>query len=135
MKIEELIQKYQEHIKDLVEKRVKNDEKGYTWLYKGLQFAEKLGLEGFRTFFDRKDLNNEYKKRFEQKEPKGKKAHAWFQQEINLIYSFHKCFALRNRTRLQSYRDDLAQKGARNKASINNAIGKFLAYKDFAEKD
>ena len=134
MKIEELIQKYQEHVTDLVEKRVNNDEKGYTWLYKGLQFAEKLGLEGFRTFFDRKELNQEYKKIFENEDAKTKKASAWLQQEINLIYSFHKCFALRNRTRLQSYRDDLAQKGARNKASINNAIGKFLGYRNIAKK-
>ena len=66
--------------------------------------------------------------------PKNKKAFAWFQKEINLIYAFHKCFALRNRTRLQSYRDDLAQKGARNKGALYNAIGKFLAYKELAEK-
>lgn len=134
MKIVELIQKFQKHLKDLVEKRTTNDENGYTWSYKGLDYDKELTLKDFQDFFDRKELNNEYKTRYEESQVNAKKASAWIQHEINLIYSFHKCFALRNRTRLQSYRDDLSQKGARNKAAINNAIGKFIAVKNKAEQ-
>ena len=134
MKIDELIKKYQEHAKELVENRVQNKEKGYTWVYKGINYEQELKLKEFQNFFERKGLNSEYKTRYQEKSLPGKKASAWFQNEINLIYSFHKCFALRNRTRLQSYRDDLAQKGARVKASLNLSIGKFLAYKNLAEQ-
>jgi hypothetical protein len=136
MNIEDLIETYQKYVKDiLVENRVKNDEQGYEWTYKGLEYKDKLELKAFQKFFDRTDQNDKYVERFKEQETKQRKPTAWYQNEINMIYSFHKCFAMRNQTRLQYYRNDLSQKGARNYSSINNAIGKFLMYRELTEKD
>jgi hypothetical protein len=134
MKIEDLISLYQDHIKELVKNRVENNQKGYTWTYKGINYDKELELKEFQDFFDRKELNKEHNLRAKETNTSLKKPSAWIQTEINLIYSFHKCFALRNRTRLQSYRDDLSQKGVRTRASLNNSIGKFLSYRNLAEQ-
>lgn len=134
MKAETLFEKFREWTKDeIVDKRVKNDEVGYQWVYKSLGFDKELKTTEYQKFFDRKDLNSEYKKRYNDTNPQSKKQYAWIQSEINLIYSFHKCFAMRNQTRLQFYRHDLSQKGKRTRAATNIALGKLKFFKEQAE--
>jgi hypothetical protein len=120
----------------VVSLRVLNNEVGYSWMYKTIGFNHELTLENYQSFFDRTALNKEYATRYVQnKETVNKLPYAWYQNEINLIYSFHKCFAMRNHSRLQYYRNDLSQKGARTYAALNIGLGKFLFKKDLAEKN
>jgi len=134
MEIRELLEKYQEWMKtSIVDKRIANGEDGYGWLYKALAYSEKLGIKEFQDFFDRAELNQEYKSQYN-KEGKERDPYSWLQAEINLIYSFHKCFAMRNHTRVQCYRNDLSQKGVRTKSTINIGLGKFLYKRDQAKE-
>lgn len=136
MDAKDLIKDFLTWYKDtVVQKRIENGEVGYDWCYKDINFDDELTIEAFQTFFDRQDKNDQYKQFYEQKSLDGKKAYAWLQHEINLIYSFHKCFAMRNHTRLQLYRNDLSQKGARVRSAVNIGLGKFLYKKDAVEKD
>lgn len=134
MKIEELILDYQNHISDLVDLRKKNEEKGYEWVYKGIKYDDTLDLLAFQKFFDRKEQNDEYVKRYKETSVPDKLPTAMLQNEINMIYSFHKCFAMRNHTRLQYYRNDLSQKGHRIKSMLHTAMGYYLQYRDQIEK-
>jgi hypothetical protein len=136
MDIKDLYKDYLKWAKEsVVDQRVKNGESGYGWLYKSLGYSDELTLEKFQKFFDRKDKNSEYKSNYKQGGIAGKKSYAWLQNEINMIYSFHKSFAMRNQTRLQLYRNDLSQKGARMSSAVNIGLGKFLHKKDEADKD
>lgn len=135
MDLEELIQKFQKWAKeDVVEKRVTNDEDGYSWVAKSIEFSDELELTSIQDFFDRKGKNSEYKSNYEEEDIKGKQPYAWLQAEINAIYGFHKCFAMRNHTRLQLYRNDLSQKGARAYSAIHDAVGVFLHKKEASEQ-
>ncbi len=118
----------------VVQKRLDNNENGYDWVYKDIKYDKKLAIKEYQDFFDRKDQNKEYKLRYQEDMPSNKKQYAWYQNEINMIYSFHKCFAMRNQTRLQYYRHDLSQKGKRTRYSTNTAIGKFQAFRELAEE-
>ena len=134
MKAKELFEKFRKWMKEeVVEKRVQNDEVGYNWVYKALEYDKELKTKDYQQFFDRKELNSEYKSRYEEKSPKSKKQYAWMQNEINIIYSFHKCFAMRNQTRLQYYRHDLSQKGKRTRAALNIALGRLKFLKEQSE--
>lgn len=134
MKANELFEKFKKWAVDtIVKKRVDNDEAGYDWAYKSLGYDKDLKTKDYQEFFDRKELNAEFKKRFEEPAVGSKKQYSWYQSEINLIYSFHKCFAMRNQTRLQYYRHDLSQKGKRTDAATNIALGKLKFFRDQAE--
>lgn len=134
MKAKDLFEKFRKWTKEeIVEKRLKNDEVGYQWIYKSLEYDKELKVKEYQDFFDRKELNSEYKTRYEETDPKSKKQYSWYQAEINIIYSFHKCFAMRNQTRLQYYRHDLSQKGKRTRAATNIALAKLKFFKDQAE--
>lgn len=135
MKIKELFKKYLSWAKEsVVEPRVQNKEEGYDWVYKKLGFDKELKVKDYQQFFDRKELNQQYKQRYEEINPSAKKPYCWYQTEINLIYSFHKCFAMRNQTRLQGYRNDLAQKGKRTRYATNASLGKFEFLKELGEE-
>jgi hypothetical protein len=134
MKVEDLIKKYHKWTDANVKSRLTNAENGREWVYKNLEYTDDLTTKKYQDFFDRNDQNEEYHKRFINRNVPSKKPHGWYQNEINMIYGFHKCFAMRNATRLQYYRNDLSQKGARNLTAVNHAIGKFLFYKEHAEK-
>lgn len=136
MEIQQLIEKFQKWAKDeIVQKRTSNDEQGYEWIYKSLEYTDELELKKYQEFFDRKSKNEEYGRNYTAESIKNKKPYSWLQNEINMIYSFHKCFAMRNKTRLQCYRDDLAQKGARTRSAINIGLGKFLYRKEQTEQN
>lgn len=133
MRIKELFQNFHKWLTGTVTKRLDNDEAGYEWAYQELKYDKELKTKDYQEFFDRKELNSEFKKRFEEKNIGNKKQYGWYQSEINLIYSFHKCFAMRNQTRLQYYRHDMAQKGKRTDAATNIALGRFKFFRDRAE--
>lgn len=135
MKIKDLMKDFLTWFKDdIVKKRVDNKEDGYTWVAKSLKYTDELILKKFQDFFDRKDLNSDYKQKAEETNIASKKAYAAIQTEINLIYSFHKGFAIRNQTRLQAYRNDLAMKGKRAMSTINIGVGKFEYFKKTLEE-
>lgn len=135
MRIQELIQKFQDWAKGkIVKLRVENKEQGYTFHAKAIGFDKELTLGEFQNFFTRKKLNDEYMKRFKNTDIPSKQACAWYQTEINMFYSYHKCFAMRHRGRLEYYRSDLSQKGARAYSTINIGMARFLHLRDIAEK-
>lgn len=120
--------------KVIVPARLQNKEEGYDWVYKSINYNKELTIKDYQDFFDRQDLNSEYKSRYLETSLPSKKPYGWFQVEISLIYSFHKCFAMRNQTRLQHYRHDLAQKGKRTLYAARVALGKFEHLKDKSEE-
>lgn len=135
MKLKDLFKDFLTWFKDdIVKKRIDNKEDGYTWVAKSLKYTDELELKKFQDFFDRKELNSDYKQKVEEKDISKKKAYAAIQTEVNLIYSFHKGFAIRNQTRLQAYRNDLSVKGKRGMSAINIGLGKFEAFKKTLEE-
>jgi hypothetical protein len=85
-------------------------------------------------YFERKDLNDEYIDKYTQKDIATKQPYSYVQAEINMIYSFQKSFNERHKTRIQTYRDDCAQKKYFLASAIALGYGKFLADKSRAEK-
>lgn len=136
MQIEDLISDFLTwSTNTVVQTRLANAENGYGWLYKDINYTDDLSVENYQKFFDRTSQNEEYVKNYNVQDNSSKQPYAWLQNEINMIYSFHKCFAMRNATRLQYYRNDLSQKGARTSSAINIAIGKYLHKKEQAEQN
>lgn len=121
--------------KTVAQARVKNDEVGYGWVYKDLEFAKEPKVEEFQKFFERDDLNTEYKTRYAETSTKEKKPYVYIQNEINLLYSFQKCFGMRYATRLQTYRNDLSMKGARVPSLINYGVANLEFRKEHFEQD
>lgn len=135
MKLKDLFKDFLTWFKDdIVKKRIDNKEDGYTWVAKSIKYEDDLELKKFQEFFDRKELNSEYKEKAEEKDITKKKAYSALQTEINLIYSFHKGFAIRHQTRLQAYRNDLSMKGKRSMSAINVGLGKFEYFKKTLEE-
>jgi hypothetical protein len=118
----------------VVKNRLENNEKGYDWVYSSIGYHSPLSIKDYQKFFDRSALNSEYAQRYSDTSIANKKPYCYRQTEINLIYSFHKCFAMRNQTRLQLYRNDLSQKGKRTKNSLFAALGKLEFLKDKIEQ-
>jgi hypothetical protein len=136
MKIEDLIKSYCTWLTDNVKKRIDNGDVGYSWVYKSLEFPdEEVTREEIQKFFDRAEQNDEYEKRYTEEDLSKKEAFAWIQSEINMIYSFHKCFGMRYTSRLQYYRNDLSQKGVRTQSAINISLGRFLWKRESTEND
>ena len=136
---EKLIFKYIDWTVDadnsVVKLRLKNEEKGRDWFYKTLDYDKDYTTKDCQEFFDRTKLNDTYSERYLSTDIPNKKPHSWYQKDINCVYSFHKCFAMRNVSRLQYYRQDLSQKGQRNKAALLNSLAKFAHLKDSAEQN
>lgn len=136
MRAEKLFEDYNIWAKDnIVKLRVDNEENGYSWCFNALGWPKDkaVGLKECQNFFDRTKLNAEYEARYKVTEAAARKPYAWYQNEINLIYSFHKCFATRYHSRLQFYRHDLSQKGIRNFSTIRLGVIKFLYKSELAE--
>ena len=136
MRIKELVKKFHTWAKDqLIDThRVKNEEVGYNWVYKDLKYDDDLNIKAYQKFFDRAQLNAEYGKRYKVEDIPAKQQHAHYGAEISMIASFHKCFAMRNQTRLQYYRNDMSQKGARAFSAVNIALGKHLYLFEHADQ-
>ena len=118
----DLINEHQRWTGTVGELRLLNSANGYQWCAKGIGYTNRtLTLADYKRFFDRSDLNDKWLSRYNQESLKARKPYAWLQIEIDQIYSFHKCFAMRHQTRLQYYRHDLSQKLKRTKASVDQA--------------
>ena len=136
MEFKDLMKKFLKWLQETItDARTENKEKGYNWVYKDLDYTQDLKLEEYQTFFDRESQNSEYETRYNEKAGSNKKPYAYLQNEINLVYSFHKCFAMRNTTRLQLYRNDLSMKGARIPSLINIGLGHLEHRKEHFEQD
>lgn len=98
-----------------------------TWCMFG--FDKAITFSELAKFFDRKDLNDQYIKKYVNKDIAKQQAFSHIQLEINAIYGIHKSFASRHKTRLQCYKDDLSQKTFRTKQAINLVDGKMRAFK------
>lgn len=106
-----------------------NDADGRKWLLKELGYSDKLTLEDLKEVTDRDELNELYVDRHKEKTPKARKGISALKVEISALYSFNKCFVQRHKGRLHFYRDDLSQKGARNTASVGQALGLHREFK------
>jgi len=136
MRIIDLIKKFHVWAKTHVidEYRKLNEEIGYYWVYKDIKYDLPLQIHNYQDFFDRTELNEEYARRYNEEDISKKKQFAYYGAEISMIASFHKCFAIRNQTRLQYYRNDMATKGKRAFSSVNIGVGKHLYLFDQADK-
>lgn len=134
MILEELYDLWKRWTDQVCEHRINNETNGYEWCAKTMEYSEELDRAGYATFFDRDELNQKHKERFLQQDVKSKKPYAFLQTEIDFIYSFHKCFAMRHQTRLQYYRHDLAQKKKRTRYAMNIAVGDFKFKTDKADQ-
>ena len=66
MKLKDLFKDFLTWFKDdIVKKRIDNKEDGYTWVAKSLKYTDELELKKFQDFFDRKELNSDYKQKVE----------------------------------------------------------------------
>jgi len=99
-----------------------------TWCTFGM--AKPLSQQNIAEFFDRKALNDKYVKVVSTKN-KPTEPYAFIQAEIDFLYSLHKSFVTRHKSRLMFYRDDCAQKNYHNWNAINYAFGRFLAERDY----
>ncbi len=85
-----------------------------------------LSLQGLANtdltlFFDRKDLNDEYSKRYAENDPNKKLPFTYIGTEIDAITTFQKSMVARHKSRLQAYRDDAVQKRFLVKSTIAEA--------------
>jgi hypothetical protein len=84
------------------------------WFITAMKWDKTLKLADLRKATDRTQLNTDYTTRFDEEDVKARKGISAIKIEISQLYSYNKCFVQRYKTRLQYYRDDLSQKGARN---------------------
>lgn len=85
--------------------------------------------------FDRSEVGKEYKARYAETMPSKKKPHSFLQLEAHLIYSAHKAFIARHKTRLQYYRDDAAQKAYHIRRAVTKSFSRFSALQAKAEAE
>lgn len=131
----ELFEKLIKWTRDTItQKRLTNGESGYQWSVKDLEYEGDFTLEDLQDFFDREQLNSDYKREYEKDEVADKKAYGFSKTDAALIAGFHRSFAARHKTRLQLYRDDLSMKGKRVPGNIYNTLGKHEAKKQAVEE-
>ena len=118
---------------DVVDQRLANAESNRSWVAKVIGFEDELTLKAMYEFFDRSVSNEEYVKRYDNPHTPSKKAYAAIQTDINLIYGYHKCFAMRHKTRMDYYRDDMSQKGAHTLSALRIGYAKHKAFRDRLE--
>lgn len=81
--------------------------------------AERLDWRYYRDIlFNRDEANAIYVKNYTSKDLKTKQPGTTLQRDINATYSLHRSFVARHKTRMQTYRDDLSNKGKRIPYSI-----------------
>ena len=105
------------------------DAHGRNWFLDSISWDKTLKLEDLRKATDRTQLNQEYIERFNETDPKARKGISADKLEISQLYSFNKSFVQRYKSRLQYYRDDLSQKGARNMYNVSQSMSIFKEFK------
>jgi hypothetical protein len=99
---------------------------GRPWFIQSIGYTLNLYLKNLQTVTDRTQLNTDIANRAAIKDVNSKQGISAKRVELAQLYSFQKCFVARHKTRLQYYRDDLAQKGYRNLYALQ------LSYDNFA---
>jgi hypothetical protein len=85
--------------------------------------VEKLDKESVDTAFNTDEQEEAYLKGIENGEKQ--EPYAFLQLDSDVIFSFHKCFTMRHKTRLQNYRDDLSNKDTRVKMALRLGKAKY----------
>jgi hypothetical protein len=116
---------------DIPEKRLNLDSEGRKWYIDVLSDITSLKSADLRKATQREDLNKEYITRYKVDTPAERKGISALKLEISQLYSFNKVLVLRHRTRVQYYKDDLSQKGARNMYTLWQSFAPFKRFKDF----
>ena len=111
------------------EARLGKDSKGRTWFLDAIGYDKTLTLSDLRKITDSSKLNDEYRSRYKENDPKSRLGISALKAEISMLYSFKKSFVQRYKGRIHYYRDDLSQKGARNTATVGQAHGLFEHFK------
>lgn len=115
-------------------KRLDNQESGYQWSVKDLEYSGDFTHQDLQEFFDREQQNSDYRTEYEKESVADKKAYGFHKTDAALIAGFHRSFASRHKTRLQAYRDDLSMKAKRVPGNVYNSLGKYEAKKQSVEK-
>ena len=115
---------------DIPEARTsKLDGNGRKWFLDSIKWDKTLKMEDLRKATDRKELNSTYTERYKETDPKARKGIAAIKIEIGQLYSYNKCFVQRYKSRMQYYKDDLAQKGGRNMYNVWQSVATFNTFK------
>lgn len=128
MRAKELISEFQKWAIDAATLRVERP-----WCTFGM--TAPFTADQIAAYFDRSELVDKYVAQYNEIDPSKKRAHSFFQTEINLIYGFHKAFVGRHRTRMQTYRDDAAQKAFHCRRAVTKAFTKFSDIASRAEQN
>jgi hypothetical protein len=91
-----------------------------------LGFNARISEKEFKAYFDREELNDQYKSAFNAESQQAKVPHTFIQAEIQLIHGFHKSMVARHKTRLQVYRDDFAQKRYHIRRALDQAYNHYV---------
>lgn len=81
-------------------------------------------------YFDRRELNEEFKKNFQQTDVTKIQPYTPIQAEIQAIHSIQRSYVARMKTRLDFYADDCKQKLVGNFDAINDNKNKLMTFKD-----
>ncbi len=114
---------------DIPQARLRLDQQGRKWFLKAIDWNEDLTLKSLRKATDRQQLNQQFKERYKEDNPQAKKGISALKIEVGQLYSFNKSLVQRHKTRLQYYRDDLSQKGARNMYNLWQSYAVFKEFK------
>ena len=103
-----------------------------TWA--NLGFDKEFTQKDIHTYFDRSTYNNQYADILKVTsapvaDGRTKKAYPYIEAENNLIYSAHKSFVARKKSRIAYYKDDLVNKTHRNMQSASIASATYDDYK------
>lgn len=101
------------------------DQTARPWFVQSIGYTPNLLLKSLQTVTDRSSLNSQVASRLLVSDVNQKQGVHALRIEIAQLYSFQKCFVARHKTRLQYYRDDLAQKGYRNLYAIQLSYDNF----------
>lgn len=123
-----LIDLFLKWVTDLVE--TLHQDKFRPWNLMG--FDKDISSVNINEYFKRVELNKSYVEKSNKKikTTEEREAVAQLQLEINAIYSIHKSFASRHKTRLQCYKDDLSHKKIRLPSAINVVGGNSQVFTD-----
>ena len=86
--------------------------------YCDLGFDKEFTREEIAKYFTTEEQEKQFILNYREMNPVAKKGYLYIQGEINVIYSFHKGFVSRYKSRLQCYRDDSAQKCIHTRRAI-----------------
>jgi hypothetical protein len=127
--LEDLVKKIKTWVAVDTPKSMVEQGKPRKWFLSSVEYTDTLKMEDMRKVTDREKLNSDYKDRFEETDPKSRKGISAIKLEISQLYSFNRCFIQRYQPRLQYYRADLSQKGARNIYNAWQSTAIFLKFK------